>query len=76
MNSICAELVRWAGGDVVDVGRRDCRIDGLVGTILADKPIKRSPWNMLQKIVQNAILVPHGVDPFRVQETRKTSEHE
>jgi hypothetical protein len=36
-----------------------------------DKPIKRSPGNMLQKIVQNAILVPHGVDPFRVQETRQ-----
>jgi hypothetical protein len=37
----------------------------------ANQLLKHAPRNVLQKIVQNAILMPHGVAPFRVQETRQ-----
>ena len=39
--------------------------------MLADQLLEHAPWNLLQKVVKNAILMPHGVAPFRVQETRQ-----
>ena len=38
-----------------------------VGVVLFHKPIEDRPRNLLQKAMKNDILVPHGVDPLRVQ---------
>jgi hypothetical protein len=38
--------------------------------VLRHEPIKRRPRNVLQETVQNAILMPHGVDPFSCPEYR------
>ncbi len=43
----------------------------LVRLMRANQLLKHAPRNVLQKIVKNAILMPHGVAPFRVQETRQ-----
>jgi hypothetical protein len=35
-----------------------------VGSVLLHKPVALRPWNGLQKVMKNDILVSHGVDPF------------
>src|SRR5713101_7934577 len=35
-----------------------------VGSVLLYKPIALRPWNVLQKVMKNDILMSHGVDPF------------
>jgi hypothetical protein len=35
-----------------------------VGSVFLHKPIALRPWNVLQKVMKNDILVPHGVGPF------------
>jgi hypothetical protein len=40
------------------------------GPMLFHKLIKLRPRNLLQQAVKNDILVPHGVDPLRVQMIR------
>ena len=41
-----------------------------VGIVLFHKPVERRPRNLLQKFIKNDILLPHGVDPLRVQMIR------
>jgi hypothetical protein len=42
----------------------------IVGTGFIYSPIEYGPRNMLQKVLKNDSLVPHGVDPFSVQMIR------
>jgi hypothetical protein len=46
-----------------------------VGTVLIHKPIEAMPGQLLQYPVKHAILVQHGVVPFRVLTVGKTSKH-
>jgi hypothetical protein len=41
-----------------------------LGTVLFHKPVESRPRNLLQQAMENDILVPHGVDPLRVQMIR------
>jgi len=43
----------------------------VVRTVLLGQAIEFAPRNPLQQIGENAIVVPHGVAPFRVQKTRQ-----
>ena len=45
-----------------------------VGIVTIHKPIEHRPRNLLQKPMKNDILMPHGVDPFRVQMIRNQLE--
>jgi hypothetical protein len=47
----------------------------MIGTVGRHKPIEIAPRNPLQKIVENAILVPHGVAPLSCPGDAPTSEH-
>jgi protein-S-isoprenylcysteine O-methyltransferase Ste14 len=47
---------------------------GRVGPIVLDQPIESRPRNQFEHVVENAIGVAHGVDPFRVQVSRETLE--
>ncbi|WP_212296332.1 hypothetical protein, partial [Agrobacterium tumefaciens] len=38
-----------------------------VSPVFIHKPLKRRPGNTLQKIMKDAILVPHGVDSTRIR---------
>ena len=44
--------------------------------MLGNKALKRIPRKMLQYIMKNAILVPHGVDPFLCPKRRETLGHQ
>ena len=44
------------------LGRKAANV--LVRPVLGNQSIKLAPRNLLQQVVENAILVPHGVDPF------------
>jgi hypothetical protein len=46
----------------------------LVGPISVDQPVKGRPRNEFEDVVENAIGMAHGVDPFRVQVSRETLE--
>lgn len=41
----------------------------MVGSVFIHKPVEHRPWNMLLKLVKNAIVVPHDVDPLLVSQT-------
>ena len=41
-----------------------------VGIVLFHKPVERRPRNLLQKVIKNDILLPHGLDPLPVQMIR------
>jgi hypothetical protein len=43
--------------------------DPPVGLVLGHQPIERRPRNMLQKPVQDAMVMPHGVEPLPVSRT-------
>jgi hypothetical protein len=47
----------------------------MVGTMPRHKTIELVPRNPLQKIMKNAILVPHGVAPLSCPGDAPTSEH-
>ena len=48
----------------------------LVRVMRRYEPIELGPRNPLQEIVENAILVPHGVAPLSCPVTSPTSEHD
>jgi hypothetical protein len=46
----------------------------LVAPMLPNQPVEGRPRNAFQKIVKDAIPVPHGFDLFRVPMSRETQE--
>ena len=46
--------------------------DMLVRPVLVDQLVEAMPWNTLQKIMQNAIVMRHGVGPFSCPKRRQT----
>ena len=46
----------------------------LVAPMLPNQPVEGRPGNEFQKIVKDAIPVPHGFDLFRVPMSRQTQE--
>jgi hypothetical protein len=61
-------------GDELALGRKSPHV--LVRLVFADQAIKHVPRNLLQDIVENAILVPHGVAPISRPKRRQTLEYE
>ena len=57
-----AAKLRIQHRDQMSLGLYDTAIP--VGIVPIHKPIEDRPRNMLQKPMKNAILMPHGVDPF------------
>src|SRR5260370_17036229 len=68
----CAAKLRIQHRDQMGLGLYDAPIP--VGFVLIHKLIEGRPRNMLQKPMKNDILIPHGVDPFRVQMIRNQLE--
>src|SRR5260370_22847045 len=68
----CAAKLRIQHRDQMGLGLYDAPIP--VGFVLIHKLIEGRPRNMLQKPMKNDILMPHGVDPFRVQMIRNQLE--
>src|SRR6266404_8878767 len=68
----CAAKLRIQHRDQMGLGFYDAPIP--VGFVLIHKLIEGRPRNMLQKPMKNDILMPHGVDPFRVQMIRNQLE--
>ena len=46
----------------------------LVGAVLLHKLLEPRPWNLLQQLMQDAIVMPHGVVLFGVQNVAKRLE--
>jgi hypothetical protein len=46
----------------------------MVGCVFIHKPVEHRPRNMLLKLVKNAILAPHDVDPLLVSRTPRKPE--
>jgi hypothetical protein len=61
------------------VQQRDQLVTGLelahevIAPMLVHKSIELAPWNEFEQIVENAILVPHGVDPLSCPDDSKPS---
>jgi hypothetical protein len=46
--------------------------DQFIAPVLLHKPIERRPPDEFQNAMEDAVLVAHGVDPFRVRMSRQT----
>ena len=73
------DLAQRAGAGQLAVQQRDQLVTGLelahqfIAAVLVHKPIERAPRNEFEQIVENAILMPHGVDPLSCPDDSKPS---